>query len=92
MIKKADKSHIMKIAEIWNEAFGDSITQVMEYLEYLLQFFYVYEENGSVKAIASVLPVTFSGKNGGYIYAVATEKFEAVVSERLKLFPPIGIV
>ena len=76
IIKKADKSHIIQIAELWNEAFGDDKSDVLGYLEYLLQFFYICEENDLVKAMASVLSVKFRDKNGGYIYAVATRKSE----------------
>ena len=74
MIKKADISHKLQIAELWNEAFGDSVREVLEYLEYLIDFFYICEEDGELNAMAAVLPVSFSGMSGGYIYAVATRK------------------
>ena len=76
MIIKAEKSHMMQIAELWNEAFGDDESDVLSYLEYLLHFFYICEENDTVNAMAAVLPVKFLDKSGGYIYAVATRKSE----------------
>lgn len=74
MIKKANKTHISRLVELWSEAFGDNEADILNYLEYLLNFFYVYEENGEVNAMAAVLPVAYRNKNGGYIYAVATRK------------------
>lgn len=74
MIKKAQLAHNEQIADLWNEAFGDKKADVFGYLKFLLRYFYVYEENGAVLAMAAVLPLTFKENRGGYIYAVATKK------------------
>ena len=65
IIKKADKSHIMQISELWNEAFGDAESDVLEYLEYLLQFFYVCV--ASVKAASLCEGAVIRVKGGNHI-------------------------
>lgn len=72
MIKKANESHKQQIVSLWNDAFGDKKDSVEKYLETLLKYFLVYEEDGIVKGMLSVLPVTLNNKKGGYIYAVVT--------------------
>lgn len=72
MILPAEKRHKKEISSLWNLAFGDSLESVNKYLETLLKFFVVYEEDNIVKGMLSVLPVTCGDKKGGYIYAVAT--------------------
>lgn len=74
MISKAKSYHENMITDLWCEAFGDRREAVAEYLEFLLDYFIVYEENGEVCGMLSVLPVAAGEKNGGYIYAVATQK------------------
>lgn len=74
MISKAKSYHENMIMDLWCEAFGDRRDTVAEYLEFLLDYFIVYEENGEVCGMLSVLPVTAGEKSGGYIYAVATKK------------------
>ena len=72
MIKKAEKCHKDQIVKLWNIAFGDNINSVNKYLDTLLKYFFVYEDEGIVKAMLSVIPVSYLDKNGGYIYAVVT--------------------
>ncbi len=72
MILPADIRHRNQIIWLWNKAFGDSVNDIDKYLETLLKYFVVYEDNGIVKGMLSVLPVEYDNKNGGYIYAVAT--------------------
>lgn len=74
MINKAKSNHKNQIADLWCEAFGDRKEDVDGYLEFLLDYFIVYEENGEVCGMLSVLPVAAGEKRGGYIYAVATKK------------------
>ena len=72
MILPADICHKNQIIRLWSEAFGDSPNSIDKYLETLLKYFVVYEDQGIVKGMLSVLPVTSGNKNGGYIYAVVT--------------------
>lgn len=72
MIKKAESYHKEQMISLWSNAFGDSGESVSKYLDTLLKYFLVYEENGVVKGMLSVLPVKMNDKNGGYIYAVVT--------------------
>lgn len=72
MIKKANESHKEQIISLWSDAFGDKKDSVERYLDTLLEYFLVYEEDGVVKGMLSVLPVALNNKNGGYIYAVVT--------------------
>lgn len=74
MILSADGQHKEQIISLWNGAFGDKTEDIKKYLETILKYFFVYEEDGIVKGMLSVLPVSFSGKKGGYIYAVTTHK------------------
>lgn len=74
MILTAGLCHKEQIIALWNDAFGDRREDVEKYLETILEYFLVYEDDGIVKGMLSVLPVSFCGKNGGYIYAVATDK------------------
>lgn len=74
MISRAKADHKNQITDLWCEAFGDRREAVAKYLEFLLDYFIVYEENGEVCGMLSVLPVTAGEKSGGYIYAVATKK------------------
>ena len=72
MIIKANESHKEQIVSLWSDAFGDKKDRVERYLDTLLEYFLVYEEDGVVKGMLSVLPVTLNEKNGGYVYAVVT--------------------
>lgn len=72
MIIRAKESHKEQITELWNNAFGDKKENVRKYLDTLLEYFLVYEEDGMVNGMLSVLPVTLNDKKGGYIYAVVT--------------------
>ncbi len=72
MIIKADITHKKQLADLWCEAFGDKKEDVLLYLDFLLKYFYIYEENGTIYAMTAVLPLSHNGKNGGYIYALAT--------------------
>lgn len=74
MILPASAHHKEQIIDLWSSAFGDKTEDVKRYLETLFKYFLVYEEDGIVKGMLSVLPVSFSGKKGGYIYAVTTHK------------------
>lgn len=72
MIKPAKENHREQMISLWSNAFGDSKDSVNRYLDTLLDYFLVYEEDSIVKGMLSVLPVTLNDKNGGYIYAVVT--------------------
>ena len=72
MIIKANESHKEQIISLWSDAFRDKKEDVEKYLDTLLKYFLVYEEDGIVKGMLSVLPVTLHDKKGGYIYAVVT--------------------
>lgn len=72
MIIKANESHKEQIVSLWSDAFGDKKDSVERYLDTLLKYFLVYEEDSIVKGMLSVLPVALNEKNGGYIYAVVT--------------------
>ena len=72
MILPADIRHKNQIIRLWSKTFGDSPDSVNKYLETLLKYFIIYEDDGIVKGMLSVLPVTSGDKKGGYIYAVVT--------------------
>jgi len=72
MIVSAKEIHRKQIISLWSNAFGDSEGSVNKYLDTLLKYFLVYEEDSIVKGMLSVLPVTLAEKKGGYIYAVVT--------------------
>lgn len=74
MILPAESRHIEEIISLWSGAFGDKAEDVEKYLETILEYFFVYEEDGVLKGMLSVLPVSFCEKNGGYIYAVVTDE------------------
>ena len=74
MILPAGPCHKEQIVALWSDAFGDRAEDVERYLETILEYFLVYEEDGIVKGMLSVLPVSFFEQNGGYIYAVVTDK------------------
>lgn len=74
MILFAEERHKEQIAVLWNEAFGDSCKDVLKYLEVLLKYFVVFEEEGRVYGMLALLPVRLGEKKGRYVYAVATLK------------------
>lgn len=74
MILPAQLCHKEQMVTLWSYAFGDKAESVEKFLDKIFKYFLVYEEDGIVKGMLSVLPVTFYGKNGGYIYAVTTHK------------------
>lgn len=74
MILSAEERYRTQIIELWNSAFGDKSEDINKYLETILKYVLVYEEDGVVCGMLSVLPVCFCGKTGGYIYAVTTHK------------------
>ncbi|MBQ7986274.1 MAG: GNAT family N-acetyltransferase [Clostridia bacterium] len=74
MILPAKEQHKEQIIALWSGAFGDKREDIEKYLETILEYFLVCEEDGVIKGILSVFPVTFCGMYGGYIYAVTTYK------------------
>lgn len=74
MILQAGMCHKEQIATLWSGAFGDKTEDVKKYLDTILKYFLVYEKDGIVLGMLSVLPVSFCGKKGGYVYAVTTHK------------------
>ncbi len=74
MIVRAKEEMLGQMSELWNEAFGDAITAAEGYLSVLLKYFYVYEEQGDVCGMLSLLPISLDGKKGRYVYAVATNR------------------
>ncbi len=75
MILPAELRHKEQIVGLWSGAFGDKTEDVNKYLDTIFKYFLVYEEDGVVLGMLSVLPVSFCEKNGGYIYAVTTHKY-----------------
>ena len=74
MILPAELRHKEQIISLWSGAFGDKIEDINKYLKTIFEYVLVYEEDGMVLGMLSVLPVSFCDKNGGYIYAVTTHK------------------
>ena len=74
MILPAELRHKEQIITLWSSAFGDKKEDINKYLDTIFKYFLVFEEDGAVLGMLSVLPVSFCGKNGGYIYAVTTHK------------------
>lgn len=78
MIGFADKKDSESIVGLWQEAFGDSREWVLMYLGENIDNVLVYRENGVVMGMLSLLPVLYKGKNGFYVYGVATgEKYRS---------------
>lgn len=74
MICFAKENQGEQIASLWQEAFGDSREWVMMYLAENIENVLVYEENDVVMGMLSLLSVSYKGKNGFYVYGVATGK------------------
>lgn len=72
MIVFAEERHKNQIAILWKEAFGDEEREVLKYLDKILEYVLVFEENDDVCGMLSMLPVTYKEQEGRYIYAVAT--------------------
>lgn len=72
MIVFAEEIHKEQIASLWSEAFGDKKSDVLIYLESILEYFIVFVENKTVCGMLSMLPIRYKGEYGRYIYAVAT--------------------
>ncbi len=74
MIKFAEDKHKADIACVWEEAFGDSKEDILVYLNTLLDYVLIFEEEDRVCGILTLLPVRIGKKQGRYVYAVATLK------------------
>ncbi len=74
MIVFAEERHIRDIARLWFEAFGDREAEVLVYLDTLLKYCIVFEEDGKVMGMLFLLPVNCGVRKGRYVYAVATFK------------------
>lgn len=74
MINFATDKDCESIVSLWQEAFGDSRQWVMMYLSENIENVLVYRENGAVLGMLSLLPVSYKGKKGFYVYGVATGK------------------
>jgi len=85
MIRFAIKGESEQIVALWQEAFGDSRTWVLMYLSEHIDNVLVYEEDGIVMGMLSLLPVEYREKKGFYVYGVATgEKYRSMgVSSKL---------
>ena len=76
MISFAEGRHKIGIITLWQEAFGDSEEVILDYINSLHtpDNMIVYEDNGKVVGMASMLAISCKDKKGRYIYAVATAK------------------
>ena len=74
MIRFATGVESEQIVNLWQEAFGDSRSWVLLYLGENIDNVLIYEEDGVVMGMLSLLPVSYKGKNGYYVYGVATGK------------------
>lgn len=74
MIVFAKNEHINQITKLWNEAFGDAESEISKYLEMLLKYLVIYEDNGQVLGMLTIIPISCGDKKGRYVYAVATLK------------------
>lgn len=74
MIIFANEKHKGQIATLWSKAFGDKESDVLKYLDSILKFMLIYEEDDIVLGMLALLPVKLCGKCGRYIYAVATRE------------------
>lgn len=72
MIRFATDKEKEQIVSLWQEAFGDSREWVLLYLSENIKNVLIYEENGTVMGMLSLLEVSFKGKKGFYVYGVAT--------------------
>ena len=72
MIRFAQENESEQIVSLWQEAFGDSREWVMLYLSENIKNVLVYEEDGIVMGMLSLLEVSYKGKKGYYVYGVAT--------------------
>lgn len=74
MIKFAEDKHREDIARVWEEAFGDAKEDVYAYLNTVLDYVLIFEEESRVCGILTLLPARIGKKQGRYVYAVATLK------------------
>ncbi len=74
MILFAKNEHIKQIVKLWNEAFGDTESEILKYIKNILKYIVIYEENGLALGMLTLLPISCSDKKGRYVYAVATKK------------------
>ena len=72
MIKFASKKDAEAVANLWQEAFGDDRSWVMTYLEENIKRVLTYSEKDEICGMLSLLPISFEGKKGYYVYGVAT--------------------
>ena len=74
MIRFAREKESEQIVGLWQEAFGDSREWVLMYLSDNIENVLIYEEEGEVFGMLSLLPVSYKGRGGYYVYGVATAK------------------
>ena len=85
MIRFATEKESEQIVRLWQEAFGDSREWVLLYLSENIENVLIYEENGQVFGMLSLLKVSYKGRDGFYVYGVATGKAHRSMGVSTKL-------
>ena len=85
MIRFATEKESEQIVSLWQEAFGDSREWVLLYLEENIENVLIYEENGQVFGMLSLLRVSYKERAGFYVYGVATGKAHRSLGVSTKL-------
>ena len=74
MIRFFDSRDKDAVISIWQEAFGDKKEDVSLFLEFLKDSILVFEKDGRVVSMLTLLGVSIGIDKGRYVYAVATDK------------------
>ena len=62
------------IISLWHEAFGDKNDEIAVFLEFIRDNLVIFEENGKIVSMLTLLNVKIGEDRGRYVYAVATDK------------------
>ena len=69
--EKCDRDAVMSL---WAEAFGDSRERISDFLDSFCQNMLVFEKEGRIASMVTILEMKIGAEKGRYIYALATDK------------------
>lgn len=72
MIRFAEEGDIQGIICLWELIFGDKKKDIARFLKKFLNCVLVYEHDGNICAMLTLLPIKYKKRCGKYVYAVAT--------------------
>lgn len=74
MIRFLEKNDKDAVISLWQEAFGDKSEEISVFLDFFNENLLVFEEDGQIVSMLTLIKTEIDGKKGRYIYAVATDK------------------